>query len=429
MSDSCWLRLRIGLIVSVTSALILLPFNPLGDDVTRLNLAREIANGNWPESKYSMLLPVFASVLIKSGRFIGAETLLVGMLIPALLAVATITLSSLKRNSDARTSFLTAAFCMLSLAGAYAGGLSSDLFSACLVAIGMSLAIDNTDTRKNNYAGMAMTVIGVANSPILLIPITVISLFDVYRRRQWTFLAIPLMSVVLIAGEASITSGSMQLTKYGSEGGAENLLPWGVVENFGYPILFGSTAVLFSLGRGIVFYIPAIWFMMSVSPSRHSGVSHRISLSMLILVPVYGSWWAWYGGVTFGPRFFLLLALSVAPVAARVLAGQLSPAQRVAGVSAVLIGSWVAAAGVVFGVTPAAFDLCVAEGFRFEPMCWYSAEYSSLLAPLWDRRFGVGIYEAFVIVLLISWGLVAAFAVFGRSVALPRFTLRRRASN
>jgi len=79
--------------------------------------------------------------------------------------------------------------------------------------------------------------------------------------------------------------------------------------------LLGVLAILFSFGKGLVFFVPGL-----LLPLRRTRVGQlcdpaRIDLprayrSMMLfiagLILVYGSWWAWNGDVSWGPRFFLI---------------------------------------------------------------------------------------------------------------------------
>jgi hypothetical protein len=100
---------------------------------------------------------------------------------------------------------------------------------------------------------------------------------------------------------------------------------------------------------------------------------------------LYAKWWAWYGGVSFGPRFFMLGVVPIAMAAAAALERtDRSTARSVVLSIAILLSAWVAIAGAIFGVTEFAFNTCVDGGsFLLEPLCWYTPEYSGLWMPLW----------------------------------------------
>ena len=81
-----------------------------------------------------------------------------------------------------------------------------------------------------------------------------------------------------------------------------------------------------------------------------------------------------------------------------------------AGVAA--LSGWVAIAGVVWNITPRTAAMCLGENYRFEPMCWYAAEYSTLLAPWWDHGTIGRRSVLFIVVMATSLGAVVAMAAF-----------------
>ena len=110
-----------------------------------------------------------------------------------------------------------------------------------------------------------------------------------------------------------------------------------------------------------------------------------LTIFVIILIPIYARWWAWYGGITFGPRFFLVGAIPGAMAVANWLESRETSCKPFLPTLAATLSTWVAIAGVVFAITPMSAYRCMTETYRYEPLCWYSAEYSSLLAPYWDH--------------------------------------------
>jgi hypothetical protein len=112
---------------------------------------------------------------------------------------------------------------------------------------------------------------------------------------------------------------------------------------------------------------------------------HALWVVAAVLVPLYATWWAWFGGIAFGPRFFTVAvvpaALATADLVCRADRGLL---RSVVAIGSVCLACWVAVAGAVFGVTSTAFDRCAAGGgFTNLSLCLYTPEYSGLWAPLW----------------------------------------------
>jgi hypothetical protein len=103
-------------------------------------------------------------------------------------------------------------------------------------------------------------------------------------------------------------------------------------EGFTTPVWKGVFGLLFSPGKGILFYAPPLVLSVILWPRfRRSdpALANFLALAWGVALIVYGTWWAWYGGWCWGPRFLVpLIPLSCLPLAAlpdrrswRVLAG------------------------------------------------------------------------------------------------------------
>lgn len=102
---------------------------------------------------------------------------------------------------------------------------------------------------------------------------------------------------------------------------AENVMRRGHPLNFGYggegfstPFWYGLAGQLFSPTRGVLFFIPTFFCGAVLLFRRFSkgAAQNFIILSLLysgLLVLVYSTWWAWHGGLYWGPRFFLPLSV------------------------------------------------------------------------------------------------------------------------
>ena len=369
-----------------------LPQHLQGDDATRAVALRQLAEGVMPDTKYSLIQPLVAVPLYWVLEQVGLGTRAVTTLPLLWLALwACVVWRLLVRSRSERFAYITLVLAVVSLQAAYVVGFSADLFSALAVS-GGTLAGVAGRSAVGRAAGWSVVVIGAANSPALVAAVLGVALAVTIRRRRVRYLTLVPAALLLIAAEASWSEGHLTVSKYATtdERGEVALLPWGEVVGFGWPLWSGILAVLFSFGRGLVFYLP-LW-VAGPSPAGDdvARAEHALWIGAALLVPVYATWWAWYGGVTFGPRFFLLAAVPLAVAAAAALDRGGSAVRAGVLVVAILLNTWVAIAGAVLGVTATAFDACVDGGtFTTEPLCWYTPEYSSLWIPLWaDVRFG-----------------------------------------
>jgi len=98
------------------------------------------------------------------------------------------------------------------------------------------------------------------------------------------------------------------------------------------------------------------------------------------MVVVYGSWWAWYGGYAWGPRFLTFASLP----ASLLLAAQVRrPPRTLLAVTivlaAMLLSVWAGIDGATFGRF--AQTTCTANHYYLESFCWYVPEFSVLWTP------------------------------------------------
>lgn len=418
-------------LVAMLAACAVLPPVVNGDDATRTAALRQLSHGVMPNMKYSVIQPMLSTpffwLLDRMGLGLRSVTL-----IPLVwLAVWCTVVWRLLRPY--RSSVFIQNLLVLSIAsllGAYVIGFSSDIFSTLAISGGfMSARLAASPWARR--VGWVAVVLGTANTPALTVALGVMmfSLVIVTKRVRF-LLAVP-AAVAVVALEASLLSGRLAISRYSSgiEHGQVALLPWGDVVTFGWPLWSGVLAVLFSFGRGLFFYLP-LW---SSGPSPHGDQVTQLErvlwLGLLSLIPVYATWWAWYGGISFGPRFFMIGVVPTAMASARLLEdASRSAARSLVLTVATALSVWVAIAGAVFGVSPVAFSRCVGEGsFALEPLCWYTPEYSALFMPLWSHR-GLGARAVLFIGVFVLATVPTLWAA-GSSALFPVWASRGKVSS
>ena len=141
------------------------------------------------------------------------------------------------------------------------------------------------------------------------------------------------------------------------------------------------------------------------------------------LVLVYAKWWAWYGGVAWGPRFFAFAAVPASLfLAVRLHRPQGSIAGDGLTLVVLVLSGWVGVIGAIGGF--AAVSVCFENSFALESFCWYVPEYSSLWRPFLgfpELTASTWIVAAFCAVVFVYLALPVAVAM-GRAVrlAMPR---------
>jgi hypothetical protein len=108
--------------------------------------------------------------------------------------------------------------------------------------------------------------------------------------------------------------------------------------------LVGAFGLLFSPGRSIFLYAPPLLLSAACFPRfwrRNRPLAEAILLVGGVALLVYGAWWAWDGGASWGPRFLVpLLPLWMLPL------GEVTSRERPVWVSLSLLGFLAAILGV-----------------------------------------------------------------------------------
>lgn len=119
-------------------------------------------------------------------------------------------------------------------------------------------------------------------------------------------------------------------------------------QGFTHSFLKGMYGLTLSPGRGVFIYAPVLIVAFIVVP-RLQGTDRILGLlavSLLILrVLFYASWWSWYAGSVWGPRFFIPVLPAFAPAIAAALRrwprSRWIAATALASVTMSLLGVWV----------------------------------------------------------------------------------------
>lgn len=370
-------------------AFAILPQRFNGDDGVRAVMIRQLASGIKPETKYSFIQPVVSVPLYWTFHKLGFGVFALTLIPMIWLAVwSAVVWRIVAPHRSPLFAHVTIVLSVASLLGAYLVGFNSDIFSALGMTGGLLAGLLGK-SRAARRAGWLVYVVTAANTPVMVAVAVVTGLVLVVRRRQFRFLLLPVAVFGATVVEATAVSGKLGWTRYSSaiEHGNMQLLPWGEIVGFNWPLWSGLLAILFSFGRGLVFFFPLSWLGPSRRRDELTRVEHLLWLSVVVLIPVYAKWWAWYGGVSFGPRFFMIAIVPTAMGCASAITDtQRSTLRSLVILVAIFMSVWVAATGAIYGVTTTAFDACVSGGtFANEALCLYTPEYSGLWAPIWAR--------------------------------------------
>lgn len=382
----------LGLLACVLGVVyVMSPFVIEGDGIARYRaLSRALGDGVLDRTPYSLVGPLLSAPLWWIGSALGTPEWWVGRFNFVLFVACLATLYRVLTPAIDRA-LIVRFLLLLSVASMFPhhlGRYYGDVATALLIAVGLAVVCV-----QRSYWGWLLVVLGAANTPATLVGVGFVSLAWTWRTRDLRHLAPVAAAVALILGEAWLRRGGPFVTGYEGNRGAESVLPFSGQPGFSYPFALGVISILFSFGKGLLWFAPGL-LLWARRPSGSAddrtdplGTLLRVYLVFLAgLVLVYANWWAWYGGVFWGPRFFLFASIpaSVA-IASRLAGGTRSPSGMAMAAAIITVWScWVGASGLV--VPTFGLDACTADHYALEFLCWYVPEFSVLFGPLVDGQ-------------------------------------------
>jgi hypothetical protein len=360
---------------------LVLPHGVTGDGRLRFAALQGWLDGQGtPDTKYPLIGSLPAVPLMLLGRVVASPDWWVGRY-NVLVYAAGIGLLYLLLRRRLAGDVLAAFLLLLGTTAMLPNALrdfGAETFSA--MAVGTGLVAWSTGRWKT---ATVLLGVGVANQPASLVGLAMALGWWAWRGKQLKALAPLVLSAGLWMLENATRKGAALATGYETDHGFRTLLPYSGLTGFSYPFFFGVPSLLISFGKGLLFFTPGLLLafgrgLEALRPIKDVLVLWLLYLAGLVLV--YGGWWAWYGGFTWGPRFLIFASLP----AALLLAGQvrrppsrLVPATVV--VAALVLSVWVAVDGQAFGNFGQ--DVCAANNYRDEALCWYVPEFSVLWTP------------------------------------------------
>jgi hypothetical protein len=321
----------------------------------RLHLlpADDSFESNLPYSHYGIAMPLVIVPLYLLQRVLGmAPDLVVTLASPLLLAAAGAVTYLIGRELGwSRRVSLCAAVASVALTQGLQ--ISQELFSEPGIALSTALVVLGMLRWRNGGAGgpwLAGTGVGAGllfrsdsaallGAGLLLLPAFVPWRRLLAERRNWVGLVVPmLLAVAWTAWYAELRDGSPIPAVYGG--------------TFTTPLLTGLYGLLLSHGKSLFVYNP--FLLLAIPGAVLLWRRDRAATALLVLLAVvrplfYARWSAWFGGVTWGPRFLMPTAVPLSLLAVYAVARlpRLRPAPR-AGAVAVVAG--LVAASVVVGM-------------------------------------------------------------------------------
>ena len=391
------------------------PHDIWGDGSVRFNtLVQLVDKGEVSSARYSIIHSFLAAPLYLLGKVFGHGQDFVRYFNVLLFHLTLVVLyKMLRRHLPApvlrRTILLLLAASMF---GHHVQTFYGEVLTACAAIVGFAALALNRPV----IGGVAM-VVSVVNTPGALLGLVLCNGLWALRTRRCFQAAWPiLLSMLLIALEFWWRRGSPTRSGYEGDRGIPTLMPYSGRPGFSYPLLLGILSLLFSFGKGIVFFAPGLILYHVTTPSKQEPVMSMLGrLGMAFswgMLLAHAPWWAWNGALCWGPRFLLVACMP----ASFALAQHICNLERrhivtLVTASAVIWSVWVSVNGTVFREAETA--LCAANNFNLETLCWYVPEFSPLIYPFiktkplssWDMAgilLGVSIAIVLIVPMLVS---------------------------
>jgi len=365
--------------------MFILPFTITGDALARYDFIDKLVHQHQiTPMRYSMVGPLFSLPLWLSSSFFKDPSAVIARYNLVLLVIFLIVLYRWLKNWFDQKLLLTFVL-LLTFGSMFPGHLLNyygEVFSAVCLTLG-SVAL----ATNKPVPGWLLSVLAVLNTPAMFIPFALMVLYLTWESKQVRLLFLLPATIVLILLENFIHTGSFMAvfqTYLAGDHGFHTILPYSGRAGYSYPFVLGVLSILLSFGKGLIFYCCGLlligWAWKHISHPIERKLLILWSFIVLGLIMAYASWWSWYGGWYWGPRFFLFASVPAAWILAKLIhATRKSLLLDVVLLCFVTLSVWVGVNGVVF--QQKTLDVCAADNYALESLCWYVPEFSPLLRP------------------------------------------------
>lgn len=257
----------------------------------------------------------------------------------------------------------------------------AEVFTAVLIGVGIA-AIN----LKHGFFGWTSIILATVNlgSSILGVIFIVIQKM-IWDKKLRYFFIIPIIGfLALFESYIRLDNPFGLLHIYSYNGTGATILPFSGKPGYSYPLFFGILSVLFSFGKGLIFFAPGIflpvWNQFSKVKPEIKSIYIMWITALIGFILVCSQWWAWYGGWFWGPRYFLFASIPASFALALFLKEK--PQKLFFSLillMALVLSFWVGINGAVFDQND--LNICQADEWKNEYLCWYIPEFSALFHP------------------------------------------------
>lgn len=418
--EKLWIVVDLVLLAAGLSLVVVVGPGIFGDAVERYAaLAELITQHRLSPTKSSLVGPLLATPLWwLGGQLHAREKTIAHFNLVVLVIAGAVLFSALRRalGSNASRRFLI----VVLFGSGYlheAMNFNNEVFSSLAVACGL-LGLSQLSRASAVWPGLAI-VLGTVNMASNAVGATLGILRMLLHEKRLRYLVIVVGCVVGLTLEALIRRHSPFATGYEGNHGTRTQLPFSGLPGFSYPFVLGVLSIVFSFGKGLVFFYPGLFAPVQrfIDDPDLKAVRQAWLLAVVGLVVVYSRWWAWYGGMCWGPRFFLFAALPSALAFTLWTAHARSALSALAAALLLAYAFWVGYDGLVFEIQN--LDICSAHSNRLEAFCWYVPEFSPLVRPFIVART-LATWQRWAIAIFCSAYLRASAPAWRKTFVLGR---------
>ncbi len=355
-----------------------------------LNSAGSVIAGQSKDAltRYSLIGPIFAIPLLFVGQLLGKPPAWTGTYNFFVFVIGMfVTYVLLRKRVD--RSLLRRFFLLLTTASMFPVHVATfygEVFTAVCVGFGILVVT----IRVSAPGAWIAIILGVANTPATLLGLGLMLLKRMLDSKRLRYMLPLVVAVWLILGESWLRRGSPFANPYADNSGFRTIMPYSGLSGFSYPFFFGLLSILFSFGKGLIFFAPGLLLpvgktLLRIEQQEKLPVYRVYTLWMCFLIGlilVYAQWWAWYGGLFWGPRFFLFASIPASfALAIRLHYKDVSFATNLFTLGVLALSFWVSIDGTVLYAVSANIPTCIANHYMLEALCQYTPEFSALWYP------------------------------------------------
>jgi hypothetical protein len=374
------------IVLGLVAYAVVLPHEMIADALQRYqNLVELLDTGRPPPGRFSLIGSLPAAVPVWCADLFGGDRMTFVKLYNTMVVTGmTLGLYLLLRRR-VEPSLVRRFLLVLIAASMLANHVihsNAEPFTVAAVAVGLTAVA----VRVRSALGWALAALGAANIPATVAGLVLVAAQRCWADRRLRYCLVPLLAVGIVVAENWLRNGDPRDAGYADDHGFTTVMPYSGRSGFSYPVFFGVLALCLSFGKGLLFFAPGLILPVRRLMRLADPALWRLYLSWVVylggLVLVYGTWWSWYGGFTWGPRFLLFAAVPASLAVAVALRDLTAPLwSRLLTLAVLAQSAWVGLCAAVWpeGGFPWA---CFADEYANEQLCHFTPEFSALWYPV-----------------------------------------------